>query len=68
VEGKSYYLEEALGVKRVVEAVDSNVTIFAIFDEMFRGTNSEERIFAARRVLELPDQTQGYLCSLLPTI
>lgn len=52
VEGKSYYLEEALGVKRVVEAVDSNVTTFAIFDEMFRGTNSEERIFAARRVLE----------------
>lgn len=52
VEGKSYYLEEALGVLRIVEAVNDDVVTFAIFDELFRGTNSEERIFAAKQVLK----------------
>lgn len=51
IEGKSYYLEEALGVLRVLEAVDDGLTTLAIFDELYRGTNSEERIFAAQRVL-----------------
>lgn len=52
VEGKSYYLEEALGVRRILDAVDGEIVVLSIFDEMFRGTNSEERIFAAQRVLE----------------
>lgn len=52
VEGKSYYLEEALSVLRIIEAITSEITTLVIFDELYRGTNSEERIFAARRVLE----------------
>lgn len=52
VEGKSYYLEEALGIKRVLDAVNEEATVLTIIDEMFRGTNFEERIFAAQRVLE----------------
>lgn len=52
VEGKSYYLEEALSVKRVLVSLEPHITTVAIFDEMFRGTNSEERIFAARQVLQ----------------
>lgn len=52
IEGKSYYLEEALSVLRILENVQERVTILAIFDELFRGTNSEERIFAAQRVLQ----------------
>lgn len=52
VEGKSYYLEEALGVKRILDALTDEVQTLAIFDELYRGTNSEERIFAAKRVLE----------------
>ena len=52
VEGKSYYLEEALGVLRVIEAISAETATLVIFDELYRGTNSEERIFAARRVLE----------------
>ena len=51
VEGKSYYLEEALGVRRVLDALNDDIVTLAIFDELFRGTNSEERIFAATQVL-----------------
>lgn len=52
VEGKSYYLEEALAVRRVLEALEPRHTLFCIFDELFRGTNSEERIAAAYRVVK----------------
>jgi hypothetical protein len=52
VEGKSYYLEEALSVLRIIKAVNNDWVTLAIFDELYRGTNSEERIFAARQVLE----------------
>ena len=52
VEGKSYYLEEALSVLRILEAINDRITTLVIFDELYRGTNSEERIFAARRVME----------------
>ena len=52
VEGKSYYLEEALSVLRVLDALNDETVTVVIFDELYRGTNSEERIFAAQRVLE----------------
>lgn len=52
VEGKSYYLEEALSVLRILDAMSDETATLVIFDELYRGTNSEERIFAARRVLE----------------
>ena len=52
VEGKSYYLEEALSVLRILEVINDDTTTLVIFDELYRGTNSEERIFAAQRVLE----------------
>lgn len=52
VEGKSYYLEEALSVLRILERINEEITTLVIFDELYRGTNSEERIFAAQRVLE----------------
>lgn len=52
VEGKSYYLEEALSVRRILEVISDEMTTLVIFDELYRGTNSEERIFAAQRVLE----------------
>ncbi len=55
VEGKSYYLVEAMAVKRIIDNINSAVTTMAIIDEIFRGTNSEERIKASQGVLE-------YLC------
>ncbi len=52
VEGKSYYLEEALSVRRILDMINDEVTTLVMFDELYRGTNFEERIFAAQRVLE----------------
>ncbi len=52
VEGKSYYLEEALSVLRILDVLSAETVTLVIFDELYRGTNSEERIFAAQRVLE----------------
>lgn len=51
VEGRSYYLEEALAVLRVIKSLDSKYPMLCIFDELYRGTNSEERIAAAYRVI-----------------
>ena len=58
IEGKSYYLVEAQSILRVLKAIEaeSSVTVMAIFDEMYRGTNSEERIKAGCRVLEYAAQ------------
>ncbi len=55
VEGKSYYLVEAMAVKRIIDNVNDQIATLAIIDEIFRGTNSEERIKASQGVLE-------YLC------
>ena len=41
-----------MSVLRVIEVVDDGAATLVIFDELYRGTNSEERIFAAQRVLE----------------
>ena len=56
VEGRSYYLEEALAVRRIIRSIENRVATLCIFDEMFRGTNSEERIAAGHRVLEYISQ------------
>lgn len=61
VEGKSYYLEEALGVRRILDSLNKQTVTLAIFDEMFRGTNSEERIFAGQRVLEYLIQRNAFV-------
>ncbi|HHX02434.1 MAG TPA: hypothetical protein GX739_07200 [Firmicutes bacterium] len=58
IEGKSYYLVEAQSILRIIKAIEAEteVTIMAIFDEMYRGTNSEERIKAGYRVLKYVSQ------------
>jgi hypothetical protein len=52
VEGKSYYLVEALALLRIIQSVNDDVPTLCIVDEIFRGTNSIERIAAAQCVLE----------------
>lgn len=52
IEGKSYYLVEALALLRIIETVNDEVTTLCIVDEIFRGTNSAERVAAAQNVLE----------------
>jgi DNA mismatch repair ATPase MutS len=50
--GRSYYLSEAQGILDIIRAVDSAPPhVLCVLDEIFRGTNSLERIAAASAVL-----------------
>jgi DNA mismatch repair ATPase MutS len=55
LEGKSYYLAEAEAVRDLLAAAATGVPHLFILDELFRGTNTVERIAAARAVLEALD-------------
>jgi len=50
-ERKSYYLDEALAVLRAVGAAGGDPPTLTILDELFRGTNSAERVAAGVAVV-----------------
>ena len=49
--GKSYYLAEVESIFRIINALDDKVTPLCIVDEIFRGTNSIERISSSTAIL-----------------
>jgi len=51
IEGKSYYLDEIYALLRIIKALDTVVPCLCLLDEIFRGTNSLERISASAEVL-----------------
>lgn len=55
LEGKSYYLTEVEVVRALLDASRTADPQLFILDELFRGTNTIERIAAARAVLEALD-------------
>jgi ABC-type Na+ transport system ATPase subunit NatA len=50
---KSYYFEEVLSVKRLLEASLGGEPCLFILDEIFKGTNTVERIAAGKAVLQV---------------
>ena len=63
-EGKSYYMAEAMRIKAIIDrcaSSDGSVTDFVFIDEIFKGTNTIERISIADAVIR-------YLSSLEKTI
>ncbi len=56
LEGKSYYLAEAEAVRELLRAAASGEPHLFLIDELFRGTNTVERIAAGRAVLEALDR------------
>ena len=52
VGGKSYYLAEAEALLNMLNGVQSDIPNLCIVDEIFRGTNSKERIAAASQLLK----------------
>ena len=50
-EGTSYYLQEVLTVKRLLEAAEQPAPCLFVLDELFKGTNTTERIAAGKAVL-----------------
>ena len=51
MEGKSYYLAEVESVRALVRAKESSRQHLFLLDEIFRGTNTTERVAAASAVL-----------------
>jgi DNA mismatch repair ATPase MutS len=51
IEGKSYYLDEINALLRVIDALEKDIPCLCLLDEIFRGTNSIERISASAEVL-----------------
>lgn len=49
----SYFLMEAEAIKRMVEVVSSEVSSLILIDEIFSGTNPQERIAASIEILNL---------------
>lgn len=48
---KSYYFEEVLTIKKMIEVSDSSYFNLFLLDEIFKGTNTVERISAGKAVL-----------------
>jgi DNA mismatch repair ATPase MutS len=51
-EGKSYYFAEVENVLSLVTAAQSGKQCLFLLDELFRGTNTIERVAAAKAILE----------------
>jgi len=51
VHGDSYFMAEAKSLKRIIDMLHPNEPVLCILDEIFRGTNTAERISAAREAL-----------------
>jgi DNA mismatch repair ATPase MutS len=51
VSGKSYYFEEVLTIKEMIEESRSGKKTLFLLDEIFKGTNTIERIAAGKAVL-----------------
>lgn len=50
--GKSYYLAEAEALLKMLNGIQDDLPAICIIDEIFRGTNSKERIAAASQFLK----------------
>lgn len=51
LKGKSYYMAEAEGILRIVNALKKELPVFCPIDEIFRGTNPIERIAMSAEIL-----------------
>lgn len=49
-DGKSYFLVEVERVREILRAAGESRRILGVFDELFRGTNSRERLAASREI------------------
>jgi hypothetical protein len=56
MDGKSYYLAEVTTIKEMITAKSSGARHLFLIDEVFRGTNTIERVAAAHAVLQYLDQ------------
>ncbi|MES2379000.1 MAG: hypothetical protein V4553_20575 [Bacteroidota bacterium] len=62
-ESKSYFQAEALSIKTIIDDVKSGhpINSLVIIDEIFRGTNTIERVAAAKAVLSYFIKNKGFV-------
>lgn len=51
IQGDSYFMSEAKSLKRIIDSLNDEYPVLCILDEIFRGTNTAERINGALEVL-----------------
>lgn len=56
LEGKSYFFEEARVIESLIQSVQPDTVNLFVMDEVFKGTNTIERIAAAKAVLSYLNQ------------
>jgi len=60
-ESKSYYLQEVLRIKKLIDATNNNKSNLFVLDEIFKGTNTIERIAASKSVLSYLNQNTNII-------
>jgi Mismatch repair ATPase (MutS family) len=50
---KSYYLQEVLTVKEMIDASEKEYPVLFLLDELFKGTNTTERVAAGKAILSV---------------
>lgn len=50
-EGESYYIVEIRSLKRIIDALNGEIPVLCVIDEVLRGTNTIDRISASSQVL-----------------
>ena len=58
-ENTSYYLEEVLQVKKLLDCSEEDTPKLFVLDEIFKGTNTEERIAAGKSILSYLNTAQN---------
>lgn len=60
-ENTSYFLEEVLTIKEFISASEKNEPCFFVLDEIFKGTNTAERISAGNSILSYLNKRQHFV-------
>lgn len=58
LDNTSYYLQEVLTVKELIDASDSKTPCLFVLDEIFKGTNTIERISGGKAILSYLNKNQ----------
>ena len=59
--GESYYFREAKYLRRILHQIKEKGKVFCVIDEIFKGTNTTERIAASKALLEYLVQTDAFV-------
>jgi len=65
MEGSSTFYVELMRIKKIIDNLPKKKSMIFLIDEIFRGTNSKDRIIGARSVLKSLDKP--WVCGLIST-